>query len=110
MFEHRNENGDGGEESWLNSLKKRPKTKPFFMWFASYDAHRDWGPNKFSWTAFINPLGVIKIKCLNLQSRFYHFRRQIPAVIGFVYYSKALRVVNGSLKRHRCLGKNLGYR
>ncbi|MDX1760334.1 MAG: sulfatase-like hydrolase/transferase, partial [Arenibacter algicola] len=32
MFEHRKENGDGGEESWLNSLKKRPKTKPFFMW------------------------------------------------------------------------------
>tara|TARA_R110002126_G_scaffold710_1_gene4459 strand:+ start:72 stop:1520 length:1449 start_codon:yes stop_codon:yes gene_type:complete len=56
MFEHRNENGDGGEESWLNSLKKRPKTKPFFMWFASYDAHRDWGPNKFSGTHQPNQL------------------------------------------------------
>lgn len=56
MFEHRNENGDGGEESWLNSLKKRPKTKPFFMWFASYDAHREWGPNKFSGTHQPNQL------------------------------------------------------
>ena len=50
MYEHRNENGDGGEESWVNSLKKRPKNKPFFMWFASHDAHRDWGPNEFSGT------------------------------------------------------------
>lgn len=50
MHEQRIENGDGGEESWVNSLKKRPKNKPFFMWFASYDAHREWGPNKFSGT------------------------------------------------------------
>jgi N-sulfoglucosamine sulfohydrolase len=61
-FESVNENGelngDGGEEQWLSVLQSRPKEKPFFMWFASYDAHRNWGPNEFSGThipAGINP-------------------------------------------------------
>lgn len=40
-------NGDGGEEKWIETLKNRPANKPFFMWFASYDAHRPWGENKF---------------------------------------------------------------
>jgi N-sulfoglucosamine sulfohydrolase len=34
--------GDGGEDQWVRVLKERPKGKPFFMWFASLDAHRDW--------------------------------------------------------------------
>ncbi|MCP4452137.1 MAG: sulfatase-like hydrolase/transferase, partial [Planctomycetes bacterium] len=34
--------GAGGEERWLDCLQNRPKDKPFFMWFASYDAHRPW--------------------------------------------------------------------
>ncbi|MCM4171253.1 heparan N-sulfatase [Arenibacter sp. TNZ] len=50
MYEGHKDNGDGGEESWVISLKERPKNKSFFMWFASYDAHREWGPNKFSGT------------------------------------------------------------
>lgn len=44
------ENGDGGEEMWVNVLRERPKNKPFFVWFASFDAHRTWGPNQFSGT------------------------------------------------------------
>lgn len=44
------ENGDGGEEMWVNVMQERPKDKPFFMWFAALDAHRDWGPNEFSGT------------------------------------------------------------
>jgi arylsulfatase A-like enzyme len=43
-------NGDGGEELWLKCLKERPPDKPFFMWFASIDAHRVWGPNEFTGT------------------------------------------------------------
>lgn len=43
-------NGDGGENMWVASIKERPKDKPFFMWFASFDAHRVWGPNEFSGT------------------------------------------------------------
>jgi len=43
-------NGDGGEESWVDILKARPKGRPFFAWLAAFDAHRTWGPNRFSGT------------------------------------------------------------
>ena len=43
-------NGDGGEELWVSCLHDRLPDKPFFMWFAAYDAHRGWGPNEFSGT------------------------------------------------------------
>jgi arylsulfatase A-like enzyme len=39
------DNGDGGEDQWIRVLKERPKDQPFFMWFASFDAHRDWQPD-----------------------------------------------------------------
>jgi N-sulfoglucosamine sulfohydrolase len=42
------ENGDGGEDMWLTSLRERPEEKPFFMWLASIDAHRPWGSNDFT--------------------------------------------------------------
>jgi arylsulfatase A-like enzyme len=42
--------GDGGEKNWLKVLRDRPKDKPFFLWLASKDAHRRWGPNPFSGT------------------------------------------------------------
>ncbi len=32
----------GAEGEWLPLLQERPKDKPFFMWFASIDAHRGW--------------------------------------------------------------------
>lgn len=31
-----------GSEDWVRILKERPKDQPFFCWFASHDAHRDW--------------------------------------------------------------------
>lgn len=34
--------GPGAEEDWVSILQNRPENKPFFMWFASNDAHRDW--------------------------------------------------------------------
>lgn len=34
-----------GSENWVQHLKERPKNKPFFFWFASHDAHRDWQVN-----------------------------------------------------------------
>ncbi len=40
-------NDDGGENMWIPFLKERPKDKPFFMWFASYDSHRPWGADEF---------------------------------------------------------------
>lgn len=41
---------NGGEENWLKLLQNRPSDKPFFLWLASIDAHRDWGENQFSGT------------------------------------------------------------
>ncbi|RAV28209.1 sulfatase family protein [Sinomicrobium soli] len=34
--------GPGGQQDWVKILEERPKDRPFFFWFASYDAHRDW--------------------------------------------------------------------
>jgi arylsulfatase len=36
--------GPGGEALWVSCLQERPKDQPFFMWFASFDAHRGWEP------------------------------------------------------------------
>lgn len=34
--------GPGGEDQWVNLLRERPKDRPFFFWFAAFDAHRGW--------------------------------------------------------------------
>ncbi|MFN5579071.1 MAG: sulfatase [Akkermansiaceae bacterium] len=34
--------GSSASEDWVEILKKRPKDRPFFAWFASNDAHRGW--------------------------------------------------------------------
>ncbi|MBK1855047.1 sulfatase [Verrucomicrobiaceae bacterium 5K15] len=34
--------GAGLEEDWVSILQNRPKNIPFFCWYASSDAHRDW--------------------------------------------------------------------
>lgn len=33
--------GTSGAKMWVPYLQERPKDKPFFMWFASHDAHRN---------------------------------------------------------------------
>ncbi|MEQ6122456.1 sulfatase [Reichenbachiella sp. MALMAid0571] len=50
IIEKHSENGDGGEEQWVDVLQNREKGKPFFFWYAAYDAHRIWGENEFSAT------------------------------------------------------------
>lgn len=40
-------NGNGGEDMWVRLITERPKDKPFFLWLASYDAHRTWGADEF---------------------------------------------------------------
>ncbi len=32
----------GGHAHWVRIARERPKDKPFFFWFAAYDAHRNW--------------------------------------------------------------------
>ncbi|NJM55629.1 MAG: sulfatase [Verrucomicrobiae bacterium] len=34
-----------GSEDWVKLLAARPADKPFFAWFGSYDAHREWEEN-----------------------------------------------------------------
>ena len=36
--------GPSGCEKWLPTLKSRPEGKPFFLWLASFDPHRDYKP------------------------------------------------------------------
>ncbi len=40
------QNGQGGEEKWISILNDRPEGKPFFLWLASFDAHREWDEDK----------------------------------------------------------------
>lgn len=40
-------NGPGGEAQWLALLQNRPKEKPFFLWLAPFDAHREWSADTF---------------------------------------------------------------
>ena len=40
----------GGHANWLTVTQERPKDKPFFFWFAAYDAHRGWDADK-QWDA-----------------------------------------------------------
>jgi arylsulfatase len=44
-FDRGEDSGPSGAEKWLKFLKERPKDRPFFMWFASHDAHREWQIN-----------------------------------------------------------------
>jgi len=34
-----------GCENWVKALQNRPKDKPFFLWLAAIDPHRDYQPN-----------------------------------------------------------------
>lgn len=58
IYEKLEENGAGGEDKWIPSLGERDRDKPFFFWFAAYDAHRDWGENEFSGTHDPKKIGV----------------------------------------------------
>jgi arylsulfatase len=40
------EKGPGAQANWVSCLRERPKDRPFFMWFASTDAHRRWNPDE----------------------------------------------------------------
>ncbi len=36
----------GGHANWSKFVRERPRSKPFFFWFAAYDAHRGWDADK----------------------------------------------------------------
>ncbi len=33
-----------GAQTWIPELRARPRDRPFFFWFAGFDAHRPWEP------------------------------------------------------------------
>ena len=40
-------NGEGGEDYWLTRVRERPRDKPFFLFLAAHDAHREWHADEF---------------------------------------------------------------
>ena len=50
VHDKKNINGPGGENYWEQLVGNVPEDQPFFLWLASYDAHRDWGANDFTGT------------------------------------------------------------
>src|SRR5690606_15734505 len=42
LFVNREQNGPGGEATWLSLLNSRDDTKPFFFWLSAVDPHRNW--------------------------------------------------------------------
>lgn len=46
----RSKQNSGGHANWVKVTQERPRDKPFFFWFAAYDAHRGWDAGK-QWDA-----------------------------------------------------------
>lgn len=42
IYDAKVEGNSGGHGNWLPALADRPQDKPFFLWLAALDAHRDW--------------------------------------------------------------------
>ena len=48
----KNKGNSGGHANWVKLTRDRPKGKPFFFWFAAYDAHRGWDADRQWQTEF----------------------------------------------------------
>lgn len=44
----------GGHANWVKVTRERPMDRPFFFWFAAYDAHRGWDADQ-QWQAEYGP-------------------------------------------------------
>lgn len=103
IHENGKENGDGGEEMWLTTIQERPKGKPFFMWLASYDAHRPWGPNSFSGKT--SPDQIIPPPYLaNAESTRADLAKHFDEVTRFDYY---IGQVESELKKQGVLDNTI---
>ncbi len=53
-FDHvdsgRTKDNTGGHANWVSVVQRRPRDRPFFFWFASFDAHRRWDADR-QWDA-----------------------------------------------------------
>ena len=61
--------GLGGEDQWVNIITDRPNDKPFFIWAAAHDPHRDWAENDFSGTHKLDDIIVPDYLIDDLQTR-----------------------------------------
>tara|TARA_B110000483_G_scaffold123823_1_gene148995 strand:+ start:26053 stop:27579 length:1527 start_codon:yes stop_codon:yes gene_type:complete len=92
-----------GAAGWVQLLKERPKDKPFFMWFAAYDAHRPWEPdpegNPHDPANVILPAGVpdTPVSRQDLASYYDEVRRFDRSVGGVVAELKEQGVLENTL-------------
>lgn len=82
--------GEGGEKHWLNMVRERPMDKPFFFWFASIDAHRDWSadtcPNPHDPASLSVPLGLADMDGTKQDlASYYNEIQRFDKYIGLVY-------------------------
>jgi N-sulfoglucosamine sulfohydrolase len=85
IYEKNLENGDGGEDMWVPYIKERDKNKPFFFWFAGYDAHRVWGEKSFSKTHNLRDIKVPPTLVDNDSTR-YDLAKYYDEIERFDYY------------------------
>jgi len=81
--------GPGKEQDWVDILRKRPKDKPFFMWFASTDAHRSWqqddsAPTYSADDAVVSPYLIDGVATRNDLAQYYHEVSRFDRYIGNV--------------------------
>ena len=79
----------GGEERWVQFLQQRPKDKPFFMWFASNDAHRGWTADKHAKRhtpedAVIPPYLIDNLKARKDMAKYYDEVQRLDRYLGEV--------------------------
>ena len=78
-----------GAAGWVQCLEERPENKPFFMWFAAYDAHRPWEPDPvetpFDPARVILPAGVPDTPvCRQDMASYYDEVRRFDRYVGKV--------------------------
>ncbi len=81
--------GPGKEQDWVDIARKRPKDKPFFFWFASTDAHRDWqqddsAPTYSADDAVVPPYLIDGVATRNDLAQYYHEVSRFDRYIGDV--------------------------
>lgn len=79
----------GGEELWVEILQRRPKEQPFFMWFASHDAHRGWTPDPDSArhkpeAAVIEPYMIDTPRVREDMAKYYDEIQRLDRYVGLV--------------------------
>jgi arylsulfatase A-like enzyme len=102
-YDKSKDNGDGGEEMWVKTLQQRPKQKPFFMWLASYDAHRPWGQNSFAGTNSSDNL-LLPPYLADAENTRIDLAKHYDEVTRFDYY---IGEVEAELKKQRVLDNTI---